>query len=262
MPFGGKSNQFKQYDLVQKLKAKQDVGGFAKMLRDSKPSHRCEAARALGEIGGPRAVDPLLKALADDVSSVRTDAATSLGNIRDPKAVDALMGVVRNDGNASARFAAAHALGKIGDPRASEVLVEALKRGNPDSDGTTHVDFAAGDALGMIGGPQVVDGLTGYLRTAADEEDYQIGKSIELLGRIGDQRAVDVLIDFIKDGRGNGLHRNHAVLALDRIGGQKAEDFLDNELMRPKESVRGHCTSAEAAKMLNLAAESPPPAEA
>ncbi len=255
MSFLGKSKKndaFKHFDEVQKLTSKRDVRGFIKMLERPDDSAKIDAAKALGEIGDPQAVDALINALADDNSNVRGAAADSLGSIRDPKAVDVLMKVLKDDANASVRFSAAHALGYIGDPKASQVLVEALTRGCPASDGTTHVDFAAGDALRMIGGPQVADALIGCLGPVADADPtgFAVRRSVKVLGEIGDQRAVDVLIEFIATDRGNALARNDAIQALDKIGGAKADDFLDNTLLRSKDAVRGRCTMSEAAAML------------
>jgi HEAT repeat protein len=68
-------------------------------LKDEDPGVRGSAAEALGEIGDPRAVGPLINALKDKSLGVRA------------------WGV---------RVAATEALGKIGDPRAIEFLKELL----------------------------------------------------------------------------------------------------------------------------------------
>lgn len=79
------------------------------------------AAYVLGEIGDPRAVDPLIKTLKDKTEHVRTRAAHSLGQIGDPRAVDPLI-VALTDNWRDMRKAAAEALAKIGTPQAREAL--------------------------------------------------------------------------------------------------------------------------------------------
>lgn len=51
---------------------------------------RMLSAHALGSIGDPRAVEPLLDLLRDPVESVRRAAIVALGKLRDPRARDAL----------------------------------------------------------------------------------------------------------------------------------------------------------------------------
>jgi HEAT repeat protein len=51
----------------------------------------------LGEIGDPRAVDPLIEALKDEYSRVRSSAARALGEIGDPKAVDPLTEALKDE---------------------------------------------------------------------------------------------------------------------------------------------------------------------
>jgi HEAT repeat protein len=57
---------------------------------DPEVSVRTQAARALGRMEEPRAIDPLIQALNDQRSEIRQDAAYSLGLIGDPRAIPAL----------------------------------------------------------------------------------------------------------------------------------------------------------------------------
>lgn len=80
----------------------------------------------LGEIGDPRAVDPLIEALKDEYSRVRSSAARALGEIGDPKAVDPLTEALKDEyltytassgTHETVREAASEALKKIqGEP--------------------------------------------------------------------------------------------------------------------------------------------------
>jgi hypothetical protein len=99
------------------------------------------AADALGEIGDPSAVEPLIGALEDDFDSeVRESAADALGMIGAPRAVEPLIGVLENDSDSDVRRLVADALGKIGDARAVGPLVTALEN---DSDSNVRLCSAA-----------------------------------------------------------------------------------------------------------------------
>jgi HEAT repeat protein len=67
----------------------------------------------LGQIGDPRAVDPLVGCLKDWSWSVRRVAAEALGQLGDPRAVEPLK-VAFEDGDANVRSAAADALAALG----------------------------------------------------------------------------------------------------------------------------------------------------
>ncbi|MCS7209222.1 MAG: HEAT repeat domain-containing protein [Fimbriimonadales bacterium] len=63
---------------------------LAQALRDTENNIRCEAAKALGQIGDPQAVPALIEALQDVDRDVRRAAARALGQIGDSQAVPAL----------------------------------------------------------------------------------------------------------------------------------------------------------------------------
>jgi HEAT repeat protein len=104
---------------------------------------RAAAAYALGQIGDPRAVEPLIAALGDESSDVRQDAAYALGEIKDPRAVEPLIAALK-DWHSNVRKAAAKALVKIGTP-AVELLIAALR------DEDERVRQAAAEALDHLG---------------------------------------------------------------------------------------------------------------
>lgn len=117
---------------------------------------RAYAASALGQIGDPRAVDPLIAALKDETGGVRAFAASALGQIGDPRAVEPLIAALKGEGG-WARKEAVEALGQIGDPRAVEPLVAALN-GEAGS-----VRKGAAEALGRLGDPRAVEPLVAAL---------------------------------------------------------------------------------------------------
>lgn len=72
--------------------------------------HRCAAARALGSLGFPETVEPLIKALLDEDPDVRTDAANALGELNDPVAAEKLMENLIGDPESDVKRAAIKAL--------------------------------------------------------------------------------------------------------------------------------------------------------
>ena len=79
---------------------------------------------ALGKLGDPQAVPPLIQALGDRSENVRAAAAEALGAIGDPQAVPPLIQALGDD-EFWVRRAAAEALVRIGAP-AVPALIQAL----------------------------------------------------------------------------------------------------------------------------------------
>jgi HEAT repeat protein len=158
-------------------------------LKHHDPAVRQLAARALGDIGDTRAVEPLIAAMRGR-EDLRAIAATALGQIDDIRAEEPLLAALK-DGASNVRAAAARALGRLGDVAAVERLIAALK------DHESVVRGAAVEALGEIGDPRAVEPLIGCLK---GREDVRVAAAVAL-GVIGDARAVEPLIVALKDWR-------------------------------------------------------------
>ena len=87
---------------------------------------RMEAALALGEIGDPRAIDPLIRALKDEDFMVRGVAAQALGMFNDSRVIDPLIDALKDE-SFSVQTHAAHALIKTGDSRAIDAALKASR---------------------------------------------------------------------------------------------------------------------------------------
>jgi HEAT repeat protein len=236
---------------VEKLEANKDVKGLIKALDYKKDYNvRRRAVEALGKIGDPKAVDPLINALKDEDEYVRKNAAGALGKIGDPKAVDPLINALKDD-DIGVRWRVVEALGKLGDPKAVDPLTNALK------DENKYMRQGAAEALGKIGDPKAVDALINALK---DEEWFMRHRAAEALGKIGwkpkdneekawylvanrdyeslklGKHSVDPLINALKDEDENV--RKWAVGALGKIGDPKAVDPLINALNDDVNSVR------------------------
>ncbi|MEK6678529.1 MAG: HEAT repeat domain-containing protein [Nitrospirota bacterium] len=128
------------------------------MLKDKNEDVRVNVAIALGKIGDPRAVEPLIIVLKDEDEDVRFSSALALGNIKDPRAVEPLIVALNKKEEEVLRRSAAEALGNIKDLSAVEPLIAILK-GEPliatlkdDDDGDVYVRKSAKEALEKISG--------------------------------------------------------------------------------------------------------------
>ena len=153
-----------------------DIKGLIKALGYIKDEDvRTAAAGALGQIGDPRAVEPLIAALKDEGESVRSSAARALGKIGDPRAVESLSAALK-DKKWHVRKPAAGALDRL-----------AWK---PDRGAAGAAYWAAKGEWGKcveIGAPAVEP-----LIAALKDEDVRM-RAVEALGKIGDPAAADTL---------------------------------------------------------------------
>jgi len=208
---------------------------------------RHEAAEALGKIGDARAVEPLIAALTSDVGC---PAAEALGKIGDTRAVEPLIAALTSD----ACFQATEALGKIGDARAVEPLIAAL---------TSKVRMQAIEALGKIGDARAVKPIIAAIGenetisfrmtvTAAlgkmgvpavepliaalkDQSEDVRCCAVDVLGMIGDARAVEPLIAF---GKNEPSMRWRATTALNQIRVAAAEPLRRAVAQGDRQEVR------------------------
>lgn len=235
-----------RFAAAQALVKLQGVKALIKALGDGDENVRIEAARALGNLGDARAVEPLSEALCDSdfhvqliaaealvkmhavvtlIEALGTGhsgvpyAAEALGELKDARAVAPLIKALK-DSQRLVRDAAAHALGKLGDALAVEPLINALE------DNEWSVRYAAARALGKLGNARAVEPLINALedgepRTAADAISiaYMKRTAAEALGELGDVRAVQALTRALKDR--DGSVRSTAAEARAKLGGAR-----------------------------------------
>jgi HEAT repeat protein len=81
------------------------------------------AARSLGRLDDPRAVEPLIAALADKVT--RHEATRALGGLRDPRAIEPLAKLLFDDSiGQQDQDVCAWAISQVRDPRSIRALAE------------------------------------------------------------------------------------------------------------------------------------------
>ena len=172
---------------------------------------RQEAAKALGDIGDPSAIEPLITALKDEDKYVRIKAAEALGKIGTPYAIEPLITALKDE-DKYVRGEVAEALVKIGKP-VVEPLINVLR--NEDSG----VQWGAAEALVKIGKP-AVEPLINVLR---NEDSGVQWRAAEALGEIGDTLAINPLINVLRNN--NSYVQESAAEALDKLGWKPKDDI-------------------------------------
>jgi HEAT repeat protein len=186
-------------------------------LQDPHEQVRASAAEALGRLGGPRALHPLVdRALRDPTPHVRAQAAASLGKLGEAGALDALTAAL-DDPNYDTRIRALEAVETI---RPADLLPLERALRNPsvevrrraalalervgyldarvaelESDATASHKRAL-DAIVELGRVGLVDGIASFLSSKHEGARAALAQA---LGEIGDVRAARALLAACAD---------------------------------------------------------------
>ncbi|MFX1254791.1 MAG: HEAT repeat domain-containing protein [Promethearchaeota archaeon] len=202
--------------MVKKKDTAKIISELIEKLHSKDPVELQLAAKALGEIKAPQAVDPLLKLLENENKWVRTAAIEALGEIKAPQAVDPLLKLLEDEyEDEGVRGNAARALGQIGAPRALDLLLSLLENEHKWVRGN------AARALGQIGDPHAVDAL---LRLLENEHRWVRWNVARALGQIGALTAVDPLLKLLENEFEDELVLRGAIYALGQIETPHAVD--------------------------------------
>lgn len=160
--------------------AEQVIARLIDIVDKGQPDQYAEPGRDVLEGIGAPAVDPLIACLRHPHQGVPERAARMLGRIGDPRAVEPLAAMLEEREGTRPAAAAAGALGKIGDPRGVAPLVAAL------SDILSETRAEAAAALGVIGDPRALRPL---LRAMDDDVGAVREQAVEALDKLGYFRA-------------------------------------------------------------------------
>ncbi len=237
--------------LLAKLEAKEGEDVLIELLSDNDPLIKVAACEALGNLKSKKAIEHIFPLLYDINFWVRTCACTALGEIGDKKALSQLLEKLQDESH-WVRSAACEALGKIGDKQAAEDLAYLSLY-----DESEIVREAAIKALTMIGDVVISPYLNALMsddlnkKFKAMEVLVKEGKVVlysllsllespsatlkacvcEILGKIGDERAIEGLAKLFNDKDLNV--RTAAVNALANIKSEKTCSYLLNLLSSP-----------------------------
>lgn len=221
---------FRKKPDIQAMKARGDIRGLIRSLRYGDLEVETDAARALADIGKTD-IRELVNAFGRRNKHVKLGIIEAFAEIRDPGTLDLLIPSL-NDPITEVRWEAALAIGEFKDSRGIAPLTQALR--DPDK----YVRYGAAVALDRIGwqpvqeldaafsafGMQDWDLLGTYgdaallpLTQGCRDRDAAVRqKSVEVLGRIGNKKAIPILYQALKDE--NDQVRWNAVLAAPECG--------------------------------------------
>lgn len=174
----------KTRDMLKQMGQKA-VDALVEALRVEDAKYRQRAATALGEIGDPRAVEPLIAMFM--AGNVPGAAAQALGRLGDVRAVEPLLNAVKGPkgGRGLVRLATVEsALRQIISKQTeqtsvSESLIRALTDENP------RLRMFAAKGLGMIGGESAVGALTEVLK----DKDRKVQKAARKALRAAEKKG-------------------------------------------------------------------------
>jgi len=210
-------------------------------LQDGTSPVRAAAARALGRIGDPTALDPLLLALPDEgtpevrkeiifalgilhhpdavpallealdseqVADISAEIAIALGRLEDPAALDALHGLLGSSWGLI-RERAVEAMALIADAQSVQPLVTALDDPDPG------VAWRAAWALEKIPGEEQVPGLVNACDSSMPELKHAAVRS---LGRLGASGGIERIVELARTPHDDTVLDLRIANALGRIG--------------------------------------------
>ena len=193
---------------------------------------RTAVAEALGHIGDPQAIFPLVDAMRDPSSFVRRAAAIALGQLEAKEAQVALIHAL-DDPNLYVRRAAINAIGKLGINDLGKVLLARLDTNDPRMRRTIIT------ALRRLKTRDAVPAMVAMLETYMNEpgpRDLPVVKTLVIaLGDLRAKEAVPVLITAL---RGYVGARSLAAASLGPIGDPQACSGLGEALADPSASLR------------------------
>ena len=198
------------------------VTELIKLLSDEEPIVRMAVAQALGKIGNPQAVSPLIIALGDTDWRVRESAQLALAKIGEPALSELIKALSEN--NPDVREGASYALGFIESPQAIQSLITLL--GDP----ILTVRETAEEALVNIGDEKVI----GALKTEIEHEQNPMNRQYmsDVLKRM--ERRIEIR---------NEIRETFHIEVVGRRGAQFSLDNMETILLIlksiPKELLSG-----------------------
>jgi len=189
---------------------------------------RTTLVRALGQLGDPRAVPPLMEILTSDDEPVRLrgEALQSLGWMQAPGLGEALERLLSKPGNEWVLMEGD--LGGLPVPREQLVgLLLGVLQGNGDPEVRIHVALALGTLRDPSAVPALMETAKKYWNAEGGGEPAIGSSCAAALGKIGDPRAVPLLIELVTAGTPTGgSFPQRAVIALGKIGDARAQPVL------------------------------------
>lgn len=191
----------------------------------------------MGEDTKPR----LKKALKSRTKNYTYYVAIALGRMKEPDAVPTLIKAAGKSKSGFVREHATEILRDLNDKRATSVLIKALEDTWIDDYAAPRVSMNAAEALGNMKAVEAVPALLKALGKNPDNAQLSIA-----LAKIGDERAIPVLIDLLRNGE-LCRQRSYAASALGDMGNRdkKVISALREALSDPEEVTHKYTLKGE-----------------
>ncbi len=188
--------------------------------------NRADIIGVLGEIGEAKAVEPLCALLNDPEPAVGEAAVAALIKIRKP-AVPAMLHIIQDTTDrhpVQVKQAAIHILGELMAPQAIGPLLSVFQ-----SKADASLRKAAAETLGMLGDKRAIEPMLAAMKN--DQEAWEIRKAATLtLGRLKAAKTTPQLIHTLNGWQELGYLRQAAAEALGNMGDDRAIEPLLNSL--------------------------------
>lgn len=166
------------------------VNAVADLMQDVSNNVRHTAILAAAQVNDPLIIQRLIDQLSNDQESSVSAACSSLGKLKAWRAVEPLQ-TLRNSGSRPRSSWAIRALGAIGALTPVETALAQLEQGEPD-----YSDF---QTLKQNADERAIEPLIDYLESAGTNRSYT-DQAVEILGQLGDKRAMTALIAQLRYG--------------------------------------------------------------
>ena len=218
---------------LRKLNKAREVEPFTAATARRDEQTRAVIALSLGSFGDTRAVEPLINLLHNDEALIRCAAACMLGDLGDQRAVEPLLEILGDD-DFETRSSVVKALGLLGDKRAVLPLLALFDRNKP-----AYRRVFVIEALDRLDDLQAVEPLIQRLLDIDEVEEVRQA-AIEVLGHLGDKRAVPYLLPGLANTDGYFAYemRWRAAVALGQIGDTGVIETLQTYLTDPEPVMR------------------------
>ncbi len=246
--------------LARLLESRGAVAAARRQCRSHRAESRSAACQLLGDAGSAFAVLDLVPLLDDRSLAVRLDAAKALGRLGHPSAVAPLLGAVTGrhpvpvdvvadaveqirdcpasllrqsvlDPSASTRAIGAELLGRLHVLEAIGDLIDVL-----EGDPTPHVRIRAARALGRLGSPRAIKPLLACLESGSPALRAE---SASALGRLGSPAAIPELrVMLLGPSPRNSELAAQALAAIVPQGLAALEDLADDDRHTSAEIAR------------------------
>ncbi|MDA0833196.1 MAG: HEAT repeat domain-containing protein [Planctomycetota bacterium] len=201
-------------------------------LQDRDVELRYHAVKGLGNIGDAKHLSSIVPLLADENDRVRGALAEAFGRLVDSHCVEPLLHLLQ-DPQENVRVKAATSIKKYHDQRIVSFLINGL------NDQSETVQLRCIDALGEHKSPDVIIPLVSKL--TVNRSVTIRAAAAKALGEVGDEAAVDNLIDALKD---EYSVRCKVIVSLGQIASQKSLPALLSQVKDSIPEIRYHTAMA------------------